>query len=105
MKKASHKAGKIFAMHINDKELEYRIHKMFYKLMQKYKQLNLKMGSIHFPKDDNQIGMYVHFYQSLGKRYLNHRQLKLKEWTIAIVSKNVEQFWNCKLVQPFCRTI
>ena len=54
-------------MHINDKEVEYRIHKIFYKLIQNYKDLNLKMGSIYFPKDGNWIGRYVHSYQSLGK--------------------------------------
>ena len=53
MKKASCKARKKFAMHINDKEVEYRIHKIFYKLIQKYKDLNLKMGSIYVPEDGN----------------------------------------------------
>lgn len=70
------KQVKIFAMHTNDKEPEYRIHKIFYKLIKKIN--NFKMGSIHFMKEDNRIGKGAHPYRSWEKCKFKPQKAKIK---------------------------
>lgn len=63
-------------MHTNDKEPEYRIHKIFYKLIKKIN--NFKIGSIHFTKEDNRIGKGAHPYRSWEKCKFKPQKAKIK---------------------------